>query len=152
MMEVRRDLYNLDMFAKLMVLLRQIMFKSGHCWGNVMWIFAEKVPPLHRVAPRNLEPVTSYNWWPFLVISALMLFLVLIILLVSVLTSIPYALALSTDLLVRTWSSQLLPPIRSISSANRRLQIGVLIMETSVWWSWDVSCMNFSGTKMDRKG
>ena len=47
----------------------------------------------------------------FMLISALMLFVLLdMILLFSVLTSIPYAVALSTSLLVRSWSSPLLPP------------------------------------------
>ena len=49
-----------------------------------------------------MKPVTSSNFWPFVLISALMLFrLLVIILLSSVLTSIPYAVALSVSLLVR---------------------------------------------------
>ena len=48
---------------------------------------------------------TSCNFWPFMLISALMLFVLLImIFLFSVVTSIPYAVALSTSLLVRSWS------------------------------------------------
>ena len=53
-----------------------------------------------------------------------MLFVLLVkTLLFSVLTPIPYPVALSTSLLVRFWSPPLLPPIRFMSSANRRLHI-----------------------------
>ena len=58
---------------------------------------------MHRVAPRYLKLVTSSKFWPFMLISALMLFVLLIvILLVAVLTFIPYAVDLSTSLLVRS--------------------------------------------------
>ena len=47
--------------------------------------------------------VTSSNFWPFMLISALMLFVLFVmILLFSVLTSIPCAVALSTSMLVRS--------------------------------------------------
>ena len=63
----------------------------------------EQVPSLHKIACRYLKLVICSNCWPFLLVSALMLFLLLvIILLFSVLTSIPYAIALCTSLLVRT--------------------------------------------------
>ena len=56
--------------------------------------------------------------------SSLMLFVLLVtILLFPVLTSIPFAIALSMSLL-RSWSSPLLQPIRSILSANHRLNMG----------------------------
>ena len=54
---------------------------------------AEQVPSLHRVAPRYLKLVASY-FWLLMLIPALMLFVLLVmILLFSVLTSIPYAVA-----------------------------------------------------------
>ena len=53
---------------------------------------AEQVPSLHRVAPRYLKLVNSSNFWPFMLISALMLFVLLVLILrFSVLTSTPYA-------------------------------------------------------------
>ena len=56
---------------------------------------AEQVPSLYRVGPRYFKLVTSSNFWPFMPISALMLFVLLVmILLFSVLTSIPYAVSL----------------------------------------------------------
>ena len=59
----------------------------------------EELPSLHRCS----KQVTSSNFWTLMLISALMLFVLLVmILLFSVLTSIPYALALSTSLLVRS--------------------------------------------------
>ena len=63
---------------------------------------AEQVPSLHRLAPRYLKLVTSSNFWPFMLICTRMLFMLLVmILLFFVLTSIPYAVALSTNLLVK---------------------------------------------------
>ena len=65
-----------------------------------MRISAEHV---HRVASRYLKLVSSSNFWPFMLISALMLFVLLVkTVLFSVLTSISYAHALSTSLLVRS--------------------------------------------------
>ena len=64
---------------------------------------AEQVSSLHRVAPRYLKLVTSSNFWPFMLIYSLVLFVLLVIIfLFSVLTSIPYAVALLTSLLVRS--------------------------------------------------
>ena len=64
---------------------------------------AEHVPTLHKVTPRYLKLVTSSNVWPFMLISALMLFVLLVmILFFSALTAINYAVALSASLLVRS--------------------------------------------------
>ena len=60
-----------------MVLHRQILFSlviAAIAEAIPMWISAEQVPTLHEVAPRYLKLVTSYNFWPFLLISALILF------------------------------------------------------------------------------
>ena len=55
-----------------------------------MRMSAKLVPSLHKVASNYLKLVTSSNFWPFMLIRALMLFLLLVmILLFSVLTSIP---------------------------------------------------------------
>ena len=68
----------------------------------LMRTFAEQVPSLHKVAPMYLKLVTSSNLWPFRLISVLMLFVLLVMtLFFSVLSSIPYAVAQSTSLLVR---------------------------------------------------
>ena len=67
---------------------------------------AESLPPLHRVAPRYLKLVTPTYFWSFMLISALMLFVLFVmIFLFSVLNSIPYAVALSSSLLMMSWSS-----------------------------------------------
>ena len=52
---------------------------------------------MHRVAPRYLELVTFSNFWPFVLISALIFMLLVTILLFSVLTSLPNAAALPTS-------------------------------------------------------
>ena len=57
---------------------------------------------MHGVGPRYLKLVTSSNFWLFMLILALIFVLLVIILLFPVLTSIPYAVALSTSLLVRS--------------------------------------------------
>ena len=85
--------------------------------------------------------------------SALMLFVLLVmIFLLSVLTSFPYAIALSTSLLVRSGRSLLLLPRRSMLSANHRLHMGLSLIEMDMWWSWSVSCMIFSWNKLNRMG
>ena len=76
-----------------MLLLHQIMFNlaiAAIAEEILMWIFAEQVPSMHRVAPKYLKLVTSSNFWPFMLILSV---LWVMILLFSVLTSIPYAVA-----------------------------------------------------------
>ena len=145
---------------------------SWICWQNwwcctsrsyLVWPFAaiaeailmrtstEQVSSLHRVSPRYLKLVTSSNLLPVPLIFALMLFVLLVaILLFSVLTSIPYAVDLSTSLLARSWSSSLLPPIRSMSSANRTLHMSLPPVEMDVWWSCRVFCMTIYRNRLDR--
>ena len=73
-----------------------------------------------------------------------MLFVLLVMtLLFFVLIFIPYVLALSSSLLLSIWSSPLLPLIRSMSSANHRLHMGLPPVEIDVWWPLSVSCMIF---------
>ena len=94
------------MLAKLIVLHRQILFSlaiAAIVEAILMRTSAEQMTSLHRVAPRYLKLVTSSHFWPFMPIFALMLFeLLVMILLFSVLTSIPHAVVLSTSLLA--WS------------------------------------------------
>ena len=81
-MEVTRDLHNLNLLAKLMVLLHQILFNlatAGITEAILMQISAEQVPSLHRVALRYLKLVTSSDVWPFMLTSALMLFVLLVL-------------------------------------------------------------------------
>ena len=51
-----------------------------------------------------------------------------------------------------SWSSSLLPPIRSMLSVNCRLHMGLLPIEMDEWWSWNVSCMIFSRNKLNWMG
>ena len=101
-----RDLYSLNLLAKLMALHRQILFSlaiAAIAEAILIRTSAEQVPSLHKVVPGYLNLVTSSNFWPFTLISALLLFVLLVmILLFSELTSIPYTVALSTSLLVRS--------------------------------------------------
>ena len=123
-MEVNRDLYNLSLLVKLMALHRQILFNlavAAIAEAILMLISAEHVPSLHWVAPRCLKMITFFSFWLYVLIFALTLFVLLVMILhFSVLTSIPYAVAPSTNLLVRSSSSPLLPAKRSMSLANHR--------------------------------
>ena len=61
-MEMTRDLYSLNLLAKLMVLHHQILFSlaiAAITEAILMWISAEQVPSLHKVAPKYLTLITS---------------------------------------------------------------------------------------------
>ena len=94
-MKVTRDLYSLNLLAKLIVLHRQILFSltiATIAEAILIRVSAEQVPSLHRVSPRYLKLVTCFNLCLAVLISALMLFVLLdMLLLFSVLTFIPYA-------------------------------------------------------------
>ena len=79
-----------------MVLHRQILFSltiAAIAEVILKRISAQQLPSLHRVAPRYLKLVTSSNFWLFMlnIIYLQGCCLMVIILLFSVLTSIPYA-------------------------------------------------------------
>ena len=58
---------------------------------------------MHRAAPKYLKLITFSSFCLLMLVSALMLFVLLVmILFYSVLVSIPYALGLATSLLVRS--------------------------------------------------
>ena len=72
-MEVTTDLWSLNLFAKLMVLHRQILFSqaiTAIAEAILTGLSAEQLPSLYRVARRYLKLVTSFNLWPFMIISA----------------------------------------------------------------------------------
>ena len=80
-MEVTRDLYSLNLLAKLMVLRCQILFSLvivGIAESILMQTSAEQVPSLHRVAARYLKLVTSSNFRQPVLTSAAMLFTLLV--------------------------------------------------------------------------
>ena len=73
----------------------KILFSLAIAEAILMQTSDQQVPPLQRVAPRYLKQVTSFNFWLFMLISALMLFsLFIMILLFSVLTSNPCAMSM----------------------------------------------------------
>ena len=77
-MEVTRDLCNLNVLARLMVLHRRIPFNvsiAAFAQAIPMRISAEQVPSLHMVASRYFKLVTSSDFWTFMLISALMFLL-----------------------------------------------------------------------------
>ena len=62
-----RDLCNLNLLAKLMVSLHQILFNlavAAIAEAVLLRISAEQVPSLHRIAPRYLKLATYSNFWP----------------------------------------------------------------------------------------
>ena len=70
-----------DLLVKLIVFHPHILFSLAIAEAILMQISAEQVPSLHRVAPRYLKLVTSNNFWPCMLISALMLFVLLVMIL-----------------------------------------------------------------------
>ena len=57
------DLDNLNLYAKLMVLLHQILFSLAFAVKSILrWISAEHVSSLHGLAPSYLKLVTSSNF------------------------------------------------------------------------------------------
>ena len=101
-----KRLVELELLVKLMQLHLhcQILFSLAIAEAILMWTCAEQVPSLHRVAPRYFKLVTSSNFWAFMLISVPVLFVLVVVMILpfSVLTSISYAIALSTSLLVRS--------------------------------------------------
>ena len=91
-----------------------------------------------------------------MLISALMLYVIIMLVMLlrfSVLSSIPYAIALSTKIVGEVVKFIILPPIKSMSSANCRLHKDLTPMEMDVWWSYAVvSCMIFSRNKLKKMG
>ena len=70
------------MLAKLMVLLRQILSNPVNAAITetiLTRISAEQMPSLQRVTSRYLKLVTPSNFWPVMLISALRLFMLLVL-------------------------------------------------------------------------
>ena len=112
-------LFNLVMLAVAMVVL--------------VLISKLELPSFVSVAPRYLKAVISSSCWPFMLTCAAVFTPQLTItLLFSLLTLMPYAQALFDSLSVGSCSSLLLPPIRSMSSANLKLLIVRPPMEIEV--------------------
>lgn len=111
-----------------------------------------ELPSLVRVEPRYLKLSTSSNFCPFsmMQVGAGWLWLFTIILLYSMLTSMPCAPAALSSLVVRFWSSTSLPPTRLMPCAKRRLHNRCPLMEMDVWKLWRVPCMVFSRQMLNR--
>ena len=83
-MEVTRDLYSLNLLVKLMALHRPVLPSlaiAALAEAILRRTSAEQVPSLYRIVPTCLKLVTSYNFRPFMLISALMLFVLLVMVL-----------------------------------------------------------------------
>ena len=68
-------MYSLNLLTKVKVLHRPILFSlaiAAIAEAILMRTSAEQVPSLHKVAPRYWKLVASSNFWPFMLISALM--------------------------------------------------------------------------------
>ena len=120
-----------------MVLPSQILFSlaiAAIAEAILMRMSAKLVPSLHKVASNYLKLVTSSNFWPFMLTAALIL-LCFGSRPCSFLSCLPFHVSVS--LLVRSWSSPLLLPIRLMSSANHRLHMGPPPMEMDgVKYDW----------------
>ena len=112
MVESTRDFNSLSLNGKLMLLLHTLLrFPiTAMVVAILMRIFALPVPSLDNIASWLKFDTTSISS-PFMVKLALMLFLLLSMILdLSMLTTMRYALALATSGCVRSCSSLLMPP------------------------------------------
>ena len=83
-MEGTRNLNNFNLLVKLMVLLHHVLFSlaiAANAKAILMQSSAEQVPSLHRVDPRYLKLVTSSIFWQLMLLSALILFMLLVMIL-----------------------------------------------------------------------
>ena len=152
--DTTRALYSFSFVLKLMLLLLQTLLcltMADVAMPILVFISVEERPSLVSVEPRYLKASTFYNCCPFTWICAHVLFpLFTITLLFLLLTSIPYAPDLVVSLSVRSCSSWLLPPIKSILSAKRRLLIVLPPMETVELKSCSISRLMFSKKQVEK--
>ena len=141
---------------KLTSLLLQILFSLAMlavAMASLNLISAVERPSFVSVAPRYLKAITTSSCWPFMLIcSAVLSPLLTMTLLFSLLISMPYSRALFDNLSVSSCNSSLFPPIRSMSSANLRLEIIRPSMEIVDLKLCNVSLMIFSKYKLKRIG
>ena len=113
--------------AKLISLLLQILFSYAMlavAMASLILISAVERPSFVSVAPRYLKAITFSSCWPFMLNCTVVLSpLLTMTLLFSQLIYMPYSRALFDNLSVSSCNSSLLPPIRSMSSTNLRLEI-----------------------------
>ena len=147
---------NFIFVAKLISLLLQILFSLAMlavAMASLILISAVERPSFVSVAPRYLKAITSSSCWPFMLICTVDLSpLLTMTLLFSLLISMPYSRALFDNLSVSSCNSSLLPPIRSMSSANLGLEIIRPPMEIVDLKLCNVSLMMFSKYKLKRIG
>ena len=74
-------MYSMNSLAKLMVLHCQIRYLLAIAEAILMQTSTEQVPSLHMGAPRYLKLVKSSNFWLFMIIFAMMLFVLLVMIL-----------------------------------------------------------------------
>ena len=118
-----------------------------------MWTSAEQVPSLHGVAPRYLKVVTSSNVWPFMLISALMLFMLLVMILLFFCADFHSICRCSVY-------ESIGEVLEFTLAAALKVDVGKVVgciwafhkMAINAWWSWSVSCMIISGNKLNRMG
>ena len=97
----------------------QILFNLAIAEAILVWIYAEQVPSLPRMAPRLFKLVIPSNLRLIMLISALLSMLLVMIFLFFVLTTIPYAFAFHMPLLVTSQSLLLTLPVRAMSSVKQ---------------------------------
>ena len=149
-------MYNFIFVEKFTSLLLQILFSLAMlavAMASLILISAVERPFFLSVAPWYLKAITSSSCWRFMLVCAVVLSpLLTMTLLFSLLISMPYSRALFDNPSVSSCNSSLLPPIRSMSSANHRLEIIRLPMETVDLKLCNVSLMMFSKYKLERIG
>ena len=116
----------------------------------LMRISAEQVPTLHRFAPRYLKLVTTSKLWLLMLISALVLFALLVMILLF-LCWLPFHMLLLC-LRVCWWGFTIYAAHKIGGVGKRRLYMDLPPLEKDVWWSWSVSFMIFYTNKLTKMG
>ena len=144
MMDTSRDLISFNLTGKLMALLFQMtlsLVMADAARLSFLFTSSVELPSLDKVEPRYLKLSTSSRFCPFsmMEVAACWVRIFTVTLLFSALTSIPYARAVLSSLMVKSWSSASMLPMRSMSSAKCRLHSARPPMEMEIWRLWRVS-------------
>ncbi|KAH3860041.1 hypothetical protein DPMN_022934 [Dreissena polymorpha] len=146
-METTRECYSSYLLMKLIELHAHNLLSVAVAAVAMVFLIqtsAVLVPALERNSPKNVKLVTSASFSPFMVMSALVLFVLYTMIFdFSRLTSIQFAPALSKSMLVS---------MKLMSFENLKLGMDLPLMEIYVSWSRRVTCIICSRNILNTAG
>ena len=116
-----------------------------------MWTSTEQVSSLQRFASRYRELVISSNFWPVMLISALMLFMLLVSILLFFCADVYSVCRFSVYESVGEVLKFTIAVTHKITTIDKSQAAYGPTMEVDVWLSWTVSCMIFRN-ELNRMG